>query len=75
MPSMKLAPKGYLCLKKLPDFSSMKTAAGFVCLFAVSSDSLKDSKGARESDPVHPVGCEQDQAEGKVLYQNSLRQR
>ncbi|NXT56898.1 MACD2 deacetylase, partial [Pluvianellus socialis] len=28
-------------------------------------DSLKDSKGARESDPVHPVGCEQDQAEGQ----------
>ncbi|NXC65752.1 MACD2 deacetylase, partial [Anhinga anhinga] len=28
-------------------------------------DSLKDSKGAQESDPVHPVGCEQDQAEGQ----------
>ncbi|KAM9240093.1 ADP-ribose glycohydrolase MACROD2 [Leptosomus discolor] len=28
-------------------------------------DSLKDSKGARESDPVHPMGCEQDQAEGQ----------
>ncbi|KAM6367973.1 ADP-ribose glycohydrolase MACROD2 isoform 1-T1 [Alca torda] len=28
-------------------------------------DSLKDSKGARESDPVHPVGCEQDQAQGQ----------
>ncbi|XP_071596343.1 ADP-ribose glycohydrolase MACROD2 isoform X3 [Heliangelus exortis] len=28
-------------------------------------DSLKDCKGARESDPVHPVGCEQDQAEGQ----------
>ncbi|XP_053917662.1 ADP-ribose glycohydrolase MACROD2 isoform X2 [Cuculus canorus] len=28
-------------------------------------DSLKDSKGAQESDPVHPVGCEQDQAEGE----------
>ncbi|KAM6404627.1 ADP-ribose glycohydrolase MACROD2 isoform 2-T4 [Pluvialis apricaria] len=28
-------------------------------------DSLKDSKGARESDPVHPVGCEEDQAEGQ----------
>ncbi|KAM9271686.1 ADP-ribose glycohydrolase MACROD2 [Morus bassanus] len=28
-------------------------------------DSLKDSKGTRESDPVHPVGCEQDQAEGQ----------
>ncbi|XP_010285465.1 PREDICTED: O-acetyl-ADP-ribose deacetylase MACROD2, partial [Phaethon lepturus] len=27
--------------------------------------SLKDSKGARESDPAHPVGCEQDQAEGR----------
>ncbi|XP_066851438.1 ADP-ribose glycohydrolase MACROD2 isoform X6 [Anser cygnoides] len=26
-------------------------------------DSLKDSKGARESDPAHPMGCEQDQAE------------
>ncbi|XP_054675933.1 ADP-ribose glycohydrolase MACROD2 isoform X1 [Grus americana] len=28
-------------------------------------DSLKGSKGARESDPVHPVGCEQDQAKGQ----------
>ncbi|NXI90323.1 MACD2 deacetylase, partial [Psophia crepitans] len=28
-------------------------------------DSLKDSKGTQESDPVHPVGCEQDQAEGQ----------
>ncbi|NXN49570.1 MACD2 deacetylase, partial [Rynchops niger] len=28
-------------------------------------DSLKDSKGARESDLVHPVGCEQDQAQGQ----------
>uniref|UniRef100_A0A8B9DUL5 Uncharacterized protein n=1 Tax=Anser cygnoides TaxID=8845 RepID=A0A8B9DUL5_ANSCY len=28
-------------------------------------DSLKDSKGARESDPAHPMGCEQDQAEGQ----------
>ncbi|KAM6207586.1 ADP-ribose glycohydrolase MACROD2 isoform 4-T4 [Sarcoramphus papa] len=28
-------------------------------------DSLKDSKGAQESDPVHPVGCEQEQAEGQ----------
>ncbi|XP_068267077.1 ADP-ribose glycohydrolase MACROD2 isoform X2 [Nyctibius grandis] len=28
-------------------------------------DSPKDSKGARESDPVHPVGCEQHQAEGQ----------
>ncbi|KAM6271221.1 ADP-ribose glycohydrolase MACROD2 isoform 3-T4 [Spheniscus humboldti] len=28
-------------------------------------DSLKDSKGTRESDPVHPVGCEQDEAEGQ----------
>ncbi|NXM04877.1 MACD2 deacetylase, partial [Tyrannus savana] len=28
-------------------------------------DSLKDSKGTRESDPVHPVACEQDQAEGQ----------
>uniref|UniRef100_A0A8C4TQ38 Uncharacterized protein n=1 Tax=Falco tinnunculus TaxID=100819 RepID=A0A8C4TQ38_FALTI len=28
-------------------------------------DSLKDSKGAQESDPVHPMGCEQDQAEGQ----------
>nr|XP_009932522.1 PREDICTED: O-acetyl-ADP-ribose deacetylase MACROD2 [Opisthocomus hoazin] len=27
-------------------------------------DSLKDSKSAWESDPVHPVQCEQDQAEG-----------
>uniref|UniRef100_A0A6G1RUX2 MACRO domain containing 2 n=1 Tax=Hypotaenidia okinawae TaxID=2861861 RepID=A0A6G1RUX2_9GRUI len=25
----------------------------------------KDSKDAQESDPVHPVGCEQDQAEGQ----------
>ncbi|XP_030303084.1 ADP-ribose glycohydrolase MACROD2 isoform X3 [Calypte anna] len=29
------------------------------------ADSLKDCKGAQESDPVHPVGCEQDQAEGQ----------
>ncbi|NXI65227.1 MACD2 deacetylase, partial [Anseranas semipalmata] len=28
-------------------------------------DSLKDSKGARESDPAHPMGCEQDQAKGQ----------
>ncbi|NXC39381.1 MACD2 deacetylase, partial [Penelope pileata] len=28
-------------------------------------DSLKDSKGTWESDPAHPVGCEQDQAEGQ----------
>ncbi|XP_032540481.1 ADP-ribose glycohydrolase MACROD2 isoform X2 [Chiroxiphia lanceolata] len=28
-------------------------------------DSLKDSKGMRESDPVHPVASEQDQAEGQ----------
>ncbi|XP_076191178.1 ADP-ribose glycohydrolase MACROD2 isoform X2 [Aptenodytes patagonicus] len=28
-------------------------------------DSLKDSKGTWESDPVHPVGCEQDRAEGQ----------
>ncbi|KAM6086742.1 ADP-ribose glycohydrolase MACROD2 isoform 2-T2 [Theristicus caerulescens] len=28
-------------------------------------DSLKDPKGAQESDPVHPVGCEQDKAEGQ----------
>ncbi|XP_050749372.1 ADP-ribose glycohydrolase MACROD2 isoform X4 [Gymnogyps californianus] len=28
-------------------------------------DSLKDSKGAQESDPVHPVGCEQEQAKGQ----------
>ncbi|KAM6082160.1 ADP-ribose glycohydrolase MACROD2 isoform 8-T9 [Chlamydotis macqueenii] len=28
-------------------------------------DSPKDSKGAQESDPVHPVGCEQDQDEGQ----------
>ncbi|XP_051469269.1 ADP-ribose glycohydrolase MACROD2 isoform X4 [Apus apus] len=28
-------------------------------------DSLKDSKGAQESDPVHPMGYEQDQAEGQ----------
>ncbi|XP_017674344.1 PREDICTED: O-acetyl-ADP-ribose deacetylase MACROD2 isoform X2 [Lepidothrix coronata] len=28
-------------------------------------DSLKDSKGRRESDPVHPVASEQDQAEGQ----------
>ncbi|NXF33131.1 MACD2 deacetylase, partial [Nyctibius bracteatus] len=28
-------------------------------------DSPKDSKGTRESDPVHPVGCEQHQAEGQ----------
>ncbi|XP_051469267.1 ADP-ribose glycohydrolase MACROD2 isoform X2 [Apus apus] len=29
------------------------------------ADSLKDSKGAQESDPVHPMGYEQDQAEGQ----------
>ncbi|XP_074944391.1 ADP-ribose glycohydrolase MACROD2 isoform X14 [Phalacrocorax aristotelis] len=29
------------------------------------ADSLKDFKGAWENDPVHPVGCEQDQAEGQ----------
>ncbi|KFP72474.1 hypothetical protein N310_01822, partial [Acanthisitta chloris] len=28
-------------------------------------DSLKDSKSTRENDPVHPVACEQDQAEGQ----------
>ncbi|NXW58321.1 MACD2 deacetylase, partial [Eurystomus gularis] len=28
-------------------------------------DSLKASESARESDPVHPVGCEQEQAEGQ----------
>ncbi|XP_027509780.1 O-acetyl-ADP-ribose deacetylase MACROD2 isoform X2 [Corapipo altera] len=28
-------------------------------------DSPKDSRGARESDPVHPVASEQDQAEGQ----------
>ncbi|XP_035178603.1 ADP-ribose glycohydrolase MACROD2 isoform X2 [Oxyura jamaicensis] len=28
-------------------------------------DSLKDSKGVWESDPAHPMGCEQDQAEGQ----------
>ncbi|XP_042666691.1 ADP-ribose glycohydrolase MACROD2 isoform X3 [Centrocercus urophasianus] len=28
-------------------------------------DSLKVSKGTRESDPAHPVGCEQDQAQGQ----------
>nr|XP_013815546.1 PREDICTED: O-acetyl-ADP-ribose deacetylase MACROD2 [Apteryx mantelli mantelli] len=28
-------------------------------------DSLKDPKGAPENDPVHPVVCEQDQAEGQ----------
>eukprot|EP00076_Gallus_gallus_P039448 XP_025004986.1 O-acetyl-ADP-ribose deacetylase MACROD2 isoform X2 [Gallus gallus] len=28
-------------------------------------DSLNDSKGTRESDPVHPMGCEQDQAQGQ----------
>ena len=44
-----------------------------ICLFVVYSDSLKDSKSAWESDPVHPVQCEQDQAEGKVMYQNSFR--
>ncbi|KAM6271222.1 ADP-ribose glycohydrolase MACROD2 isoform 4-T5 [Spheniscus humboldti] len=32
-------------------------------------DSLKDSKGTRESDPVHPVGCEQDEAEEALLNQ------
>lgn len=53
----------------------MRSAAGFVCLFAVSSDSLEDSKSGQESDPVHPVGCEQEQAGGKVLYESSFRQR
>uniref|UniRef100_A0A8C2TIJ5 Mono-ADP ribosylhydrolase 2 n=1 Tax=Coturnix japonica TaxID=93934 RepID=A0A8C2TIJ5_COTJA len=28
-------------------------------------DSLKDSKATRESDPAHPMGCEQDQAQGQ----------
>ncbi|KAM6433657.1 ADP-ribose glycohydrolase MACROD2 isoform 2-T3 [Rhynochetos jubatus] len=28
-------------------------------------DSLKGSEGAQESDPVHPVGCEQGQAKGQ----------
>ncbi|XP_074773937.1 ADP-ribose glycohydrolase MACROD2 isoform X3 [Athene noctua] len=28
-------------------------------------DSLKDSKGTQENDPVHPVGCKEDQAEGQ----------
>ncbi|NXK90341.1 MACD2 deacetylase, partial [Formicarius rufipectus] len=28
-------------------------------------DSLKDSKGTRESGPVHPVVCQQDEAEGQ----------
>ncbi|XP_064002227.1 ADP-ribose glycohydrolase MACROD2 isoform X2 [Pogoniulus pusillus] len=28
-------------------------------------DSLKDSKSVQESDPVHPVGCEQEQAKGQ----------
>ncbi|XP_042738342.1 ADP-ribose glycohydrolase MACROD2 [Lagopus leucura] len=28
-------------------------------------DSLKVSKGTRESDPAHPMGCEQDQAQGQ----------
>ncbi|CAM9851503.1 unnamed protein product [Bubo scandiacus] len=28
-------------------------------------DSLKDSKDAQENDPVHPVGCKEDQAEGQ----------
>uniref|UniRef100_A0A669Q0Q3 Macro domain-containing protein n=1 Tax=Phasianus colchicus TaxID=9054 RepID=A0A669Q0Q3_PHACC len=28
-------------------------------------DSLKDSKGTRESDPAHPMGCEQDEAQGQ----------
>lgn len=52
----------------------MKTASGFICLFAFSSDTLKDSKGTQGGDSVHPVVCEQDQAKGKVLYQNFLRQ-
>ncbi|XP_015712212.1 ADP-ribose glycohydrolase MACROD2 isoform X2 [Coturnix japonica] len=29
------------------------------------ADSLKDSKATRESDPAHPMGCEQDQAQGQ----------
>ncbi|XP_072187022.1 ADP-ribose glycohydrolase MACROD2 isoform X1 [Excalfactoria chinensis] len=28
-------------------------------------DSLKDSKATRESDPAHPMGCEQDQTQGQ----------
>ncbi|OPJ58832.1 O-acetyl-ADP-ribose deacetylase MACROD2 [Patagioenas fasciata monilis] len=28
-------------------------------------DSLKDFKGAREGDPAHPAGCQQDQAQGQ----------
>ncbi|NXJ08684.1 MACD2 deacetylase, partial [Odontophorus gujanensis] len=28
-------------------------------------DSLKDSEGTWESDPAHPMGCEQDQAQGQ----------
>ncbi|KFP28928.1 hypothetical protein N325_12285, partial [Colius striatus] len=28
-------------------------------------DSLKESKGAGAGDPMHPVGCEQDRAEGQ----------
>ncbi|XP_064002228.1 ADP-ribose glycohydrolase MACROD2 isoform X3 [Pogoniulus pusillus] len=31
----------------------------------LSEDSLKDSKSVQESDPVHPVGCEQEQAKGQ----------
>ncbi|XP_015712213.1 ADP-ribose glycohydrolase MACROD2 isoform X3 [Coturnix japonica] len=30
-----------------------------------AEDSLKDSKATRESDPAHPMGCEQDQAQGQ----------
>ncbi|XP_071661789.1 ADP-ribose glycohydrolase MACROD2 isoform X3 [Patagioenas fasciata] len=29
------------------------------------ADSLKDFKGAREGDPAHPAGCQQDQAQGQ----------
>ncbi|XP_049655574.1 ADP-ribose glycohydrolase MACROD2 isoform X2 [Accipiter gentilis] len=44
----------------VPSLSSSEEAE-----LSEDKDSLKDSKGTRESDPVHPVGCEQEQAEGQ----------
>ncbi|XP_074891593.1 ADP-ribose glycohydrolase MACROD2 isoform X2 [Buteo buteo] len=44
----------------VPSLSSSEEAE-----LSEDKDSLKDSKGTRESDPVHPVGCEQELAEGQ----------
>lgn len=76
MPSMNLAPKGPPVSEETAGlFQHKNRCRTCVCVFAVSSDSLKDSKGAQESDPAHPMGCKQDQAEGKVFSQHSLRHR